>query len=118
MAAADELEPLSIITSEHRLRSFCVVAVTSSTVSLVLSTRTNELELRDASITSQMTRKGSVADAADNAEAAVRTLQLPGHRSAVRAASPDSICRNAAKRTSAAPPGSTANEGQGISPRH
>ncbi len=83
VAAADELEPLSVITSEHRLRSFCVVAVTSSTVSLVLSTRTNELELRDASITSQMARKGSVADAVE--EAAVRTLQLPGHRSAVRA---------------------------------
>ena len=41
------------------------------------------MELRDASITSQMARKGSVADAVE--EASVRTLQLPGHRSAVRA---------------------------------
>ena len=85
VAAKDELEPLSIITSEHRLRAFCVVSYTASTVALCLSTRTNELELRDAPLLVEPARKGSVGDAAMAAEAAARTLALPGHRSAVRA---------------------------------
>ena len=41
VAAADELEPLSVITSEHRLRSFCVVACRRPCLSCFLQGRTS-----------------------------------------------------------------------------
>lgn len=105
VAAADELELLALVTSEHRLRSVAVLGATASTLRLVAATRSGVLERHDVRV-AEKRRSG----APDAAETLARTLELPGHRSAVRgvALSPDgdavaTASQHAVKVWSAAP---------------
>ena len=85
--AADELELVALVESEHRLRSFAVLAASAAAVTVVVATRNNVLETHVASLAGAPAAgaKRKAAREVAPAAGAARAVALPGHRSAVRA---------------------------------